>query len=104
MKKTYIRPESQLFLINLAENIAASGGSEPGGGGSSDFIQDGIVLHFSQYVDGCRGIYTNDTTAIVRVPSTAGMIAYLSDYYQYVWCAIPDHKHTAGANGCLAYA
>lgn len=102
MKKTYIRPESQLFLINLAENIAASGGSVPGGGGSSDFIQNGIVLHFAQYVDNCRGVFTNDATAPVRVPAGSGFFAYLDDYYAYLYC--PDHIHTLNENGCRGYA
>lgn len=104
MKKTYIRPESQLFLINLAENIAASGGSGSESGSGSDLIQDGIVLHFSQYVDGCRGIYTNDLNAPVNVPANSGIISYLTDYYQHALCINPEHKHSVLANGCLAYA
>ena len=101
MKKKYIRPESQLFLINLAENIAASGGSGTEGGGS-DLIQNGIVLHFTQYVDGCRGVYTNDATAPVRVPSGGRFFDYLDDYYAYLYC--PDHRHTLNENGCRGYA
>ena len=102
MKKKYIRPESRLFLINLSESIATSagaGGSEMGG--SSDFVQMGITIRFHQITDGCRGVYTNDATAPVRVQPGAAFINYLTDYYQYYYCADPSHAHRVFQNGCV---
>lgn len=104
MKKKYIRPESRLFLINLAENIAASGDSGGSGDGTNgDFMQNGIIIHFSQFSDGCRGVYTNDATAVVRASMNDPFYAYLDDLYEYFYCSKPDHFHTVRQNGCRGY-
>lgn len=105
MKKKYIRPESRLLLINLAENIATSSGAGGSGdGNTSEFIQDGIVIHFSQVSDGCRGVYVNDSTAVVRVPMGSPFLFYLDDYYEYHYCRDANHAHIVKQNGCRGYA
>ena len=62
MKKKYIRPESRLYAINLAENIASSEVE-----GSGDIVGGNMIIKFSSLVDGCRGYYTGDTTSPVTV-------------------------------------
>lgn len=70
MKKKYIRPESRLYAINLAENIASSvGGGSGGAGGSGDSTSSDIIVvpgyNFitTQLIsaDGskCRALYQN---------------------------------------------
>lgn len=70
MKKKYIIPESKLIVINLNEGIAAVSG------GSSE-ISGSAVIKFTQYVDGCRGIYTDVDGATVDSSNTTFM-----DYYE----------------------
>lgn len=62
MKKKYVRPESRLYVINLAENIASSGDDVSG-----DLVNGNMVIKFTSAVDGCRQHYTGDSTAIVTV-------------------------------------
>lgn len=71
MKKKYVRPESRLYAINLAEHIASSGSSE-----TSDLISGNTVIKFTSTGDGCRGYYTGDPTAPVTVTGT------FTDYYR----------------------
>ena len=52
MKKQYIRPESQLFVINLEENIASSSSL-----GESE-MSGTSVIKFTHGENGCRGYYT----------------------------------------------
>ena len=51
MKKKYIRPESRLFAINLAENIAD--GSVPGEGTGGNYTSRGINYYL--YPNGIEG-------------------------------------------------
>ena len=74
MKKKYVRPESRLLTINLTENIASSVGTGTGTG-NTDVIGGGMVIHFTQATDGCRGLYTGDNTAPVHTSGT------FNDYY-----------------------
>lgn len=68
MKKKYVVPESRLFAINMSESIAASG-----------FVSEvagSAIIKFTQLVDGCRELYTGDSTAPVKVTTNTFM-----DYY-----------------------
>ena len=62
MKKKYVRPESRLYAINLAENIASSGDDLNG-----SLVNGNMVIKFTSAIDGCRGFYTGDSTAVVTV-------------------------------------
>lgn len=68
MKKKYIRPESRLLLINLAENIASSeiSGGGSGGGEGNDIISSGQnIIEINP--DGQGGwCYAHDQTAPVK--------------------------------------
>ena len=59
MKKKYIRPESRLYAINLAEKIASSGIDSSG-----DLVGGNSVIRFTHDVDNCRGYYTGDLSAL----------------------------------------
>ena len=61
MKKEYIRPESKLFAINLAENIAEStGGSTGGTTGGDNQLASGHVM-YTLNPDGKSGYLANNT-------------------------------------------
>lgn len=72
MKKNYVRPESRLYAINLAENIANSGIGGDGtgtGAGTGDAVNGMSVIKFTHGSNGCRMYYTGDTTAVVTQQS-----------------------------------
>ena len=55
MKKKYVAPKSELFALQLNENIAASGGDE---------LTGSMTIRFTQAADGCRGLYSGVEGAI----------------------------------------
>ena len=65
MKKKYVAPESALLTLNFSENIAASSSIESGG----TSMEGGMIIEFTQMMDGCRDFYTGSTTAVVTNPS-----------------------------------
>ena len=75
MKKKYIVPESKLFSINMTENIAAVSGA-------SSEISGAAVIQFYEYVDGCRGIYTETKGATVD-PNASSFFDYYQDMQRY---------------------
>ncbi len=87
MKKKYIVPESRLFSINVKESIAmaSAGLSETSGA---------AIIHFTQHIDGCRGLYTGIPTAVVDPAITE-----FEDYYKQL--------HAYGADAyfnCFGYS
>ena len=87
MKKKYVRPESRLYAINLAENIASSIGGDISGGGSgggaSDSVQGGMIIHFTQSGDGCRGVYQYNHMATVTKPVDSKFSTFLREFSVY---------------------
>ena len=49
MKKKYVAPKSELFALQLNENIAASGGDE---------ITGSMTIRFTQAAARCRSLYS----------------------------------------------
>lgn len=78
MKKKYIAPDSELFAINISENIA---GSDSVGG---DSISSSIQIKFTHSVSPCRDYYTGDTSAPVTVPYGSDALVYYDELYNYV--------------------
>lgn len=78
MRKKYIAPDSELFAINISENIA---GSDSVGG---DSISSSIQIKFTHSVSPCRDYYTGDTTAKVNVDYGSDALVYYDELYSYV--------------------
>lgn len=71
MKKNYIRPESKLFAINFAENIALQSGSDDAG----NIHWGGIFGHPGSY-------YSNTPGAeVVRAPNE---MSYKDEFQDYI--------------------
>lgn len=70
MKNKYIPPKSRLFVLNLNENIAVSGGLSE--------VSGAAVIKFTHAIDGCRNYYSGNNLAVVSVPTNATF----QDYYQ----------------------
>ena len=100
MKKKYIRPESRLLLINLAENIATSIGGA-GDTNTGDLINGAAVIHFTAASNGCRGYYTADTNSPVTVGQDTFFYAYLMEMFKYAGCKETGHYHFVNENECL---
>ena len=73
--KKYIRPESQLFVINLTEHIADASGP--------DHVPGGFII----YGSGFNRYYSDDPTALVSVDEDGTATEYMMDFYSL----IPDH-------------
>lgn len=71
MKKKYVAPKSELFALQLNENIAASGGG--------DVITGGYEIRFTQAGGGCRGLYSGVAGAIVTVGPNAEKSKYKNE-------------------------
>ena len=71
MKKKYVAPKSELFALQLNENMAASGGG--------DVITGGYEIRFTQAGGGCRGLYSGVAGAIVTVGPNAEKSAYKNE-------------------------
>lgn len=78
MKKKYVKPDSELFAINISENLA---GSDSIGG---DSISSSIQIKFTHSVSPCREYYTGDTTAKVNVEYGSDALKYYDELYGYV--------------------
>lgn len=71
MKKTYVAPESKLFVLKLDENIADSVSQ------GEDEISGLFIISFTQNDNPCRGLYTNTPGAICSL----GFEATFAEYY-----------------------
>ncbi len=71
MKKKYVAPKSELFALQLNENIAASGGG--------DVITGGYEIRFTQGGALCRGLYSGVAGAVVTVPENSPNQAYKNE-------------------------
>lgn len=71
MKKTYVVPESKLFVLKLNENIADSVVQ------GEDEVSGLFIISFTQKDNPCRGLYTNTPGAICDL----GMEATFAEYY-----------------------
>ncbi len=71
MKKTYVAPESKLFVLKLSENIADSITQ------GDDLISGLFVITFTQNETPCRGLYSGIPGAICDL----GMEATFAQYY-----------------------
>ena len=78
MKKPYIRPESRLFAINLAENIAAGSG--------------GYVMDNGPGINQGPGYqyYSNYLDAKVTVPENSSDFAY---YLEFIMVYVNDPQN-----------
>ncbi len=77
MKKRYIPPKSNIFILKLEENIASSGGDSTGGGG--DELAGMMVILFSHDISPCRTYYTGSQTAVNTVGPTGDFLQYFMD-------------------------
>ena len=88
MKKKYIRPESQLFVINLTENIAESSTIE-----EEEFFTDVLCkVYYKPKSDG-HLYYSDFDGALVRRPDHP-----FADVMDYI---TQDHMYWLGS--CLKY-
>ncbi len=71
MKKTYVVPESNLFVLKLNENIADSVIQ------GEDEVSGLFIISFTQNETPCRGLYTGIPGAICDL----GMEASFAEYY-----------------------
>ena len=77
MKKKYVAPASALLTLNFSENIAASSSMESGG----DSLSGSGTILFTQYVDDCRGLYTNISPVTLSPSST--WLQYFMEMFGY---------------------
>lgn len=77
MKKSYIPPKSNIYVLKYDENIATSGGGSDDTGG--DRLEGVMIILFSHEVSPCRTYYTGSQAAVNTVGPTASFMEYFSD-------------------------
>ena len=76
MKKSYIPPKSNIYVLKLEENIASSEGDQTGGGDSMEGL---MIIMFSHDVSPCRTYYTGSQAAVNTVGPTGSFMDYFLD-------------------------
>lgn len=76
MKKSYIPPKSNLYVLRIEENIASSAGDQAGGG---DTMEGLMIIMFSHDVSPCRTYYTGSQAAVNSVGPTGSFMDYFLD-------------------------
>lgn len=76
MKKSYIPPKSNLYVLRLEENIASSVGDQTGGG---DTLEGLMIILFSHDISPCRKFYTGSQAAMNTKGDNATFWEYFSD-------------------------
>lgn len=75
MKKSYIPPKSNLYILRLDENIASSGGDTAG----EDRVEGIMIILFSHDISPCRTYYTGSQAAVNSVGATGSFMEYFLD-------------------------
>lgn len=91
MKKSYIPPKSNLYVLNIQENIASS----IGGGSGGDTMEGLMIIIFSSDTTPCRKYYTGSELAINRVDKVEGV--YDGTFMEYFM----DMQQQGAPIGCL---
>lgn len=76
MKKSYISPKSNIYVLKFEENIAFSGGDQTSGG---DVLEGLMIITFSHDVSPCRTYYTGSQAAVNSVGPTGSFMDYFLD-------------------------
>ncbi len=87
MKKSYIPPKSNMYVLKLDENIASSGSSS----NSGDTVEGLMIIMFSHDVSPCRTYYTGSQAAV----NTVGPSGTFMDYFF-------DMQNQGAPIGCLS--
>ncbi len=75
MKKSYIPPKSNMYVLKFDENIATSG-DESGGG---DKMEGLMIIMFSHDISPCRTYYTGSQAAVNTVGPSGDFMDYFLD-------------------------
>lgn len=75
MRKSYIPPKSNLYVLRLEENIASSAGDQTGG----DTMEGLMIIMFSHDISPCRTYYTGSLAAVNSVGPTGNFMDYFLD-------------------------
>lgn len=76
MKKSYVPPKSNMYILRYDENIASSGGGSDAGG---DKLEGVMVILFSHDISPCRTYYTGSQAAVNTIGPTGGFMDYFFD-------------------------
>ncbi len=73
MKKSYIPPKSNIYILKYDENIATSGST------GGDTLEGVMVILFSHDISPCRTYYTGSQASVNTVGPTGDFMEYFSD-------------------------